>query len=29
MVTPEFARHAKRLQDSLLRASTTDEAYAR
>ncbi|SEF29776.1 ABC transporter ATP-binding protein [Variovorax sp. NFACC27] len=29
MVTPEFARHAKRLQDSLLRASSTDEEAAR
>jgi len=29
MVTPEFARHAKRLQDSLLRASSTDEEPAR
>jgi NitT/TauT family transport system ATP-binding protein len=29
MVTPEFARHAKRLQDSLLRASSTDEEVAR
>ncbi|QRF57186.1 ABC transporter ATP-binding protein [Variovorax paradoxus] len=29
MVTPEFARHAKRLQDSLLRASHADEEHAR
>ncbi|MDN6885482.1 ABC transporter ATP-binding protein [Variovorax sp. CAN2819] len=29
MVTPEFARHAKQLQDSLLRASSTDEEAAR
>ena len=29
MVTPEFARHAKQLQDSLLRASSTDEEHAR
>jgi len=29
MVTPEFARHAKRLQDSLLRASNADEEHAR
>ncbi|MFS2051396.1 ABC transporter ATP-binding protein [Variovorax sp. Varisp41] len=29
MVTPEFARHAKRLQDSLLRASHVDEEHAR
>ena len=29
MVTPEFARHAKRLQDSLLRASQGDEEHAR
>jgi len=28
MVTPEFARHAKQLQDSLLRASTTEEEEA-
>jgi NitT/TauT family transport system ATP-binding protein len=28
MVTPEFARHAKRLQDSLLRASQGDEEHA-
>ena len=29
MVTPELARHAKQLQDSLLRASSTDEEHAR
>ena len=29
MVTPEFARYAKRLQDSLLRASSADEETAR
>ncbi len=29
MVTPEFARYAKQLQDSLLRASSTDEEAAR
>jgi NitT/TauT family transport system ATP-binding protein len=29
MVTPEFARHAKQLQDSLLRASSADEEAAR
>ena len=29
MVTPEFARHARRLQDSLLRASQADEEHAR
>ncbi|WP_198087194.1 ABC transporter ATP-binding protein [Variovorax sp. E3] len=29
MVTPEFARHARQLQDSLLRASGTDEEHAR
>ncbi|KAF1065716.1 ABC transporter ATP-binding protein [Variovorax sp.] len=29
MVTPEFARHARRLQDSLLRASHADEEHAR
>ena len=29
MVTPEFAKHAKRLQDSLLRASNADEEHAR
>ncbi|MBB4223856.1 ABC transporter ATP-binding protein [Variovorax guangxiensis] len=29
MVTPEFARYAKRLQDSLLRASSTEEEAAR
>jgi NitT/TauT family transport system ATP-binding protein len=29
MVTPEFARHAKQLQDSLLRASSTDEEHVR
>ena len=29
MVTPEFARHARRLQDSLLRASRGDEEHAR
>ncbi|MNW93645.1 Aliphatic sulfonates import ATP-binding protein SsuB [compost metagenome] len=28
MVTPAFARHAKQLQDSLLRASTTEEEEA-
>jgi len=28
MVTPEFARHARQLQDSLLRASGTDEEHA-
>ncbi|MGJ7564871.1 ABC transporter ATP-binding protein [Variovorax sp. GB1R11] len=28
MVTPEFARYAKKLQDSLLRASTTEEEAA-
>ncbi|TSD61193.1 ABC transporter ATP-binding protein [Variovorax sp. KBS0712] len=28
MVTPEFARYAKQLQDSLLRASTTEEEEA-
>ncbi|MNK33798.1 Aliphatic sulfonates import ATP-binding protein SsuB [compost metagenome] len=28
MVTPEFARHAKQLQDSLLRASTAEEEAA-
>jgi NitT/TauT family transport system ATP-binding protein len=28
MVTPEFARYAKQLQDSLLRASTTEEEAA-
>ena len=29
MVSPQFARHAKRLQDSLLRASSADGVYAR
>jgi len=29
MVTPEFAKYAKRLQDSLLRASQGDEEHAR
>jgi NitT/TauT family transport system ATP-binding protein len=28
MVTPEFARYAKQLQDSLLRASATEEEAA-